>query len=186
LNSIARCELVLEQPVVADPYQQLKETGSFIVVDRLSNATVAAGMINKGRQGSEDGSELFHTEPQVSQAEKAARFGQQPVTVLLSGGDAEQRSHLLYGAELALVKNGNAVAVLNNESLGALASTAQTVAALLNQQGLMVLSDLDSVNGENAVNVTLTNGGEGHIDLTAGAGQQIDQLLSLLRTRGLI
>ncbi len=187
LNSIARVELLLEQPVVADPYQLLKGTGSFIVVDRLSNATVAAGMINQGRLAGSSADDTFHSEPQVSKAEKAAAFGQQPATVLLAGGSEEQRAHLLYGAELALVNNSNAVAVLDKKSLGALVSTAQTVATLLNQQGLLVLSDLDSVNGDHAVNVTLTaGGGEGQIDLNATPGQQIDQLLNLLRTRGLI
>lgn len=187
LNSIARCELQLEQPVVADPYQLLKGTGSFIVVDRLTNATVAAGMIEQGRQTEGQAADQVHSAPQVGQAEKAAVFGQQPATVMLEGGNDEQRAHLLYGAELALVGNGNAVAVLNDASLGALAPTAQTVATLLNNQGLLVLSDLASVNSEQAINVALTaGGGEGQVDLNAAPGQQIDQLLNLLRSRGLI
>ncbi|MCV6587542.1 MAG: sulfate adenylyltransferase subunit CysN [Marinobacterium sp.] len=187
LNSIARCELLLERPVVADPYQLLKGTGSFIVVDRLTNATVAAGMINKGRLGADQGEDEFHSESQVGKTEKAAAFGQQAATVLLRGGSEEQRAHLLYGAELALVNNGNAVAVLDNESLGALAPTAQTVATLLNSQGLLVLSDLDSVHSDHAITVALNaGGGEGQVDTNATPGQQIDQLLTLLRSHGLI
>ncbi|WP_231871913.1 sulfate adenylyltransferase subunit 1, partial [Oleiphilus sp. HI0079] len=45
LNTIAKCELMLSQQVVFDPYDQSKYTGSFILIDRLSNVTVGAGMI---------------------------------------------------------------------------------------------------------------------------------------------
>jgi len=45
LNDIASCKMVLTRPVAADKYKQNKETGSFIVVDRVTNNTVGAGMI---------------------------------------------------------------------------------------------------------------------------------------------
>ncbi|VUD56671.1 Sulfate adenylyltransferase subunit 1 [Thalassocella blandensis] len=45
LNDIAVVDLELEQSVVADAYQQNRATGSFIVIDRLSNITVGAGMV---------------------------------------------------------------------------------------------------------------------------------------------
>jgi sulfate adenylyltransferase subunit 1 len=45
LNEIGLCHVVLDAPVIFDPYRQCRHTGSFIVIDRLSNATVACGMI---------------------------------------------------------------------------------------------------------------------------------------------
>ncbi|MDD2828385.1 MAG: sulfate adenylyltransferase subunit CysN [Sulfuricurvum sp.] len=45
LNDIASCKLVLNRPIAADPYRLNRSTGSFIVIDRLSNSTVGAGMI---------------------------------------------------------------------------------------------------------------------------------------------
>ena len=45
LNDIASCRMVLTQPIAADAYADNKLTGSFIVVDRISNNTVGAGMI---------------------------------------------------------------------------------------------------------------------------------------------
>ena len=45
LNDIGRLELLVSQPIFFDAYQQNRATGSFILVDPHTNATVAAGMI---------------------------------------------------------------------------------------------------------------------------------------------
>jgi len=45
LNDIASCKMILTQPIAADKYKQNRQTGSFIVVDRITNDTVGAGMI---------------------------------------------------------------------------------------------------------------------------------------------
>ncbi|WP_150465527.1 sulfate adenylyltransferase subunit CysN [Francisella sp. SYW-2] len=47
LNEIGAVELKLSEPVCFDDYQKNRATGAFIVIDRLSNATVGAGMIIK-------------------------------------------------------------------------------------------------------------------------------------------
>jgi len=45
LNDIASCRMVLTRPIAADAYEDNRLTGSFIVVDRITNNTVGAGMI---------------------------------------------------------------------------------------------------------------------------------------------
>ena len=45
LNEIGLVRLELDRPAAFDPYRQNRETGSFILIDRFSNATVAAGMV---------------------------------------------------------------------------------------------------------------------------------------------
>ena len=45
MNDLARVELVLAQPLVADLYSECRGTGSFILIDSATNQTVAAGMI---------------------------------------------------------------------------------------------------------------------------------------------
>jgi sulfate adenylyltransferase subunit 1 len=45
LNDIAVVNVILEQKVVVDPYARNRATGAFIMIDRLTNATVAAGMV---------------------------------------------------------------------------------------------------------------------------------------------
>ncbi|QOR61236.1 sulfate adenylyltransferase subunit CysN [Sulfurovum sp. ST-21] len=51
LNEIARAKLDLEQSIAFDPYDHNKAMGSFIIIDRITNNTVGAGMI---RNKSED------------------------------------------------------------------------------------------------------------------------------------
>ncbi len=51
LNDIVRVSVKLEQAVVVDPYPQNRATGAFIVIDRLTNGTVAAGMVVHTEEG---------------------------------------------------------------------------------------------------------------------------------------
>jgi bifunctional enzyme CysN/CysC len=45
MNEVGFCNLSTSQPVAFDPYTMNRNTGGFILIDRLTNATVAAGMI---------------------------------------------------------------------------------------------------------------------------------------------
>jgi sulfate adenylyltransferase subunit 1 (EFTu-like GTPase family) len=45
LNEIGRVVVDLDQPVAFDPYRKNRATGSFVIIDRLTNRTVGAGMI---------------------------------------------------------------------------------------------------------------------------------------------
>ncbi|KGJ97158.1 sulfate adenylyltransferase subunit CysN [Thalassotalea sp. ND16A] len=47
LNEIASCNIATTNPVVVDGYQSVEGTGSFVIIDRLTNITVGAGMITK-------------------------------------------------------------------------------------------------------------------------------------------
>jgi bifunctional enzyme CysN/CysC len=46
LNAVATCNISTDAPLVFDPYAENKATGGFILIDRLTNNTVAAGMID--------------------------------------------------------------------------------------------------------------------------------------------
>ena len=45
MNDIGRVSLELAQPVFADRYNDNRATGSFILIDDVTNETVAAGMV---------------------------------------------------------------------------------------------------------------------------------------------
>ena len=47
LNAIGSAEIALDQPIGFDPYARNRDTGGFLVIDRVSNATVAAGMLKR-------------------------------------------------------------------------------------------------------------------------------------------
>jgi len=51
LNEIAQCQLSLKQAIAFDAYTKVKGTGSFIVIDKYTQATLAAGMIIKQVDG---------------------------------------------------------------------------------------------------------------------------------------
>jgi len=47
INEIGECEFSLNKPVVFDAYKRNRSTGSFIIIDRLTNVTIGAGMITE-------------------------------------------------------------------------------------------------------------------------------------------
>ena len=51
LNAIARCKVALTAEIPVDDYDTSPGTGSFIVIDRLTNATLGAGMVRDVAQG---------------------------------------------------------------------------------------------------------------------------------------
>ena len=69
LNDIASCKMLLTRPIAADSYKENKEIGSFIVVDRITNNTVGAGMIVGVTKRDED--KVVHSNKSYTDAEKA-------------------------------------------------------------------------------------------------------------------
>ncbi|WP_415882091.1 sulfate adenylyltransferase subunit CysN [Neptuniibacter sp. QD34_54] len=156
LNEIARCEITLERPVVADDYRAHHGTGSFIIVDRLTNATVAAGMIIEGGDEQTDLESKLVNASAVTASDRTIRFGQQAATATIAGGNAEQRQTLLFSLESVLFEQGRAVVALNAEQLQGGAQNASTV---LNQAGLISLLETDdAVEGAVALNVDQLQG----------------------------
>ncbi len=48
LNEVGLCNIATTMPVAYDPYVENRETGAFILIDRVTNETAAAGMIAHG------------------------------------------------------------------------------------------------------------------------------------------
>ena len=101
LNEIGCCTISVNAPVVFDPYKLSKGTGSFIIIDRLSNSTVGAGMIT--------GSTEDEVLQPVSAEERAARFSQKATAISLTGANCQQTAYQL---ERKLFDNGHAATVL--------------------------------------------------------------------------
>jgi bifunctional enzyme CysN/CysC len=124
LNEIGRCSVTLSQPIYFDAYHRNRSTGSFIIIDRITNATVGAGMISdrdsakpaaawetSSHVDTSSGNEVS----QVSAEERTARFGQKPVTVLFSGLTGTGKTTIATAVERSLFDAGRAVSVLDGE-----------------------------------------------------------------------
>jgi len=62
LNEIGRCNFTVNKPVQFDAYEDNRQTGAFIIIDRLTNATVGAGMIVSPLADSEKGQSQNYSE----------------------------------------------------------------------------------------------------------------------------
>ncbi|NJD04962.1 MAG: sulfate adenylyltransferase subunit CysN [Methylococcaceae bacterium] len=142
LNEIGRCEVTLNAPISFDAYGICKGTGSFIVIDRLTNVTVGAGMI----RGLAEGREELH---KVTDAERAARFGQRPFTLWLTGEKAAEAALQL---ERALFDLGHASYVLNRTEH---AAHAALIAGHVNRAGLICLCAVGTPPSEDGTHVLL-------------------------------
>ena len=116
LNEIGRVKVSLDAAIALDGYDSNRTTGAFIVIDRLTNGTVAAGMIIAPPVT--HGSAAQHGKlAHVATEERALRFGQQPATVLFSGLSGAGKSTLAYAVERKLFDMGRAVFVLDGQNL---------------------------------------------------------------------
>ncbi|MCO5787271.1 bifunctional sulfate adenylyltransferase subunit 1/adenylylsulfate kinase [Pseudomonas sp. G11-1] len=118
LNEIARVELALERPIAYDDYRANRTTGAFIVVDRMTNGTVGAGMIVAKAQAEQHTAGGQHGEfAHVTPSERAVRYGQEPVTLLFTGLSGAGKSTLAYAVERRLFDRGRACFVLDGKAM---------------------------------------------------------------------
>ncbi|MFO0739386.1 MAG: GTP-binding protein [Labilithrix sp.] len=112
LNDIARVLIRARAPIYFDPYARNRATGAFILIDALTNDTVAAGMLRAGRTvagrpGSSGAGE-------VTDEERRARFGQRGLVVAVATSQAR-------AVERALFDDGRIVAVVEEQAAEAVA-----------------------------------------------------------------
>ncbi len=165
LNDIAQCTVRSDRELLFDPYGENRHTGSFILVDRLTNATVGAGMIVGAASAWDRAPEtgLVRHVSGIEDTERAIRYGQQPCTVLLTGLTAAGKSTIATALERELFDRGKVSIRLDGENirmgisrdLGFSAEDrsenlrrVSEVARLVNNQGLVAVAALVAPNAE--------------------------------------
>jgi bifunctional enzyme CysN/CysC len=127
LNEIGRCSITLSQPIFFDAYARNRSTGSFIIIDRITNATVGAGMISD-RDSAKSTTAAWETNDRdaneaalgissVTAEERVARFGQLPATVLFAGLTGSGKTTIANAVERKLFDSGRAVVVIDGEMM---------------------------------------------------------------------
>jgi bifunctional enzyme CysN/CysC len=114
LNDIAFCNLATGAPVAFDPYEQNRKTGSFIIIDRVTNHTLGAGMIAFGlRRGTN-----IHWQPTlIGKSERAAQKHQKPAIIWLTGLSGAGKSTIANIVERQLHAAGHHTMLLDGDNL---------------------------------------------------------------------
>jgi bifunctional enzyme CysN/CysC len=114
LNDIAFCNLSTSVPVAFDPYDQNRQTGSFIIIDRFTNHTVGAGMIAFGlRRGTN-----IHWQPLlVGKPERAALKNQKPAILWFTGLSGAGKSTIANIIEQRLHAAGRHTMMLDGDNV---------------------------------------------------------------------
>lgn len=137
LNSIALCTIHANQTLAFDPYRENRATGAFIIIDRLTNVTVGAGMII---EAAEDGS--THWEP-VSEAERAARLDHQIASIIACSGEAGEV--LAQAVERKLFNQGRTCMLITSHMADNDADKL-LIAKAAKEAGLIAITALDSTS----------------------------------------
>lgn len=115
LNDIARVRLRSRQPLMVDPYRENRRTGSFILIDPVTDQTVAAGMITGRDTGAAQHSPatvVWHRS--AVGREDRAHSG---ATIWLTGLSGSGKSTIAVEVERQLVTAGRAAYLLDGDNL---------------------------------------------------------------------
>ncbi|MBU6378569.1 MAG: adenylyl-sulfate kinase [Gammaproteobacteria bacterium] len=114
LNEIGLVNIATGSPVPFDPYRENRSTGAFILVDRLSNATAAAGIIEHGLR------RATNVRRQATTIDAAARARQKYQTakcIWFTGLSGSGKSTLANALEARLEENGRHTMLLDGDNL---------------------------------------------------------------------
>jgi len=114
LNDIGLCNLSLSEPIAFDLYDENRTTGSFILIDRFTNATVAAGMI---RFGLRRATNIHRQALDVNKQVRAEAMGQKPVVVWFTGLSGAGKSTIANLVEKKLTLAGRHTYLLDGDNV---------------------------------------------------------------------
>ena len=114
LNGVGRVVLTLDQPMPFAPYAETRDLGGFILIDRLTHATVGAGMI---RRAVREGENLHWRATDVTREGRAAMKGQAPAVVWLTGLSGAGKSTIANLLEARLHAQGRHTYLLDGDNV---------------------------------------------------------------------
>ncbi len=114
LNEIGVCDVSFDQPVPFDPYEANREMGGFIVVDRMTKATVGAGLLHVALPRA-------HSVPwqpvEITKHAHAQLKGQKPAVVWFTGLPGAGKSTLANAVEAKLHRRGKHTYLLDGDNV---------------------------------------------------------------------
>ena len=114
LNDIAVCNIALSKPVAFDAYTRSKELGGFLLVDRHTNATVAAGLIQHSLRRADN----IHTQAlSIHKEDREKLHGHQGKVIWFTGLSGSGKSTLANALEVELHKLGKHTYLLDGDNI---------------------------------------------------------------------
>jgi bifunctional enzyme CysN/CysC len=125
LNDIGRVRLRTSSPLLFDPYDRNRRTGSFILIDESTNATVAAGMIlgaadaptASGDGARQQSTNVVWQPSRISRQDRWHALGQVGATVWVTGLPAAGKSTIGDALEERLIRSGIGAMRLDGDNL---------------------------------------------------------------------
>ncbi|MBS8259199.1 sulfate adenylyltransferase subunit CysN [Roseibium polysiphoniae] len=114
LNEIAFCNLALAAPVAFDPYEANRTTGSFILIDRVTNATVGAGMVWFALRRATN---IHWQALEVDKTARADSLGQKPAVLWFTGLSGSGKSTIASIVEKKLHLEGRHTYTLDGDNV---------------------------------------------------------------------
>jgi bifunctional enzyme CysN/CysC len=114
LNDIGVCELELDRPIPFEPYRENRALGGFILIDRLSNNTVGAGLINFALRRSQN---VHWQALDVDKRLRARQKGQQACVLWLTGLSGAGKSTIANLVEKRLTAAGRHTYLLDGDNV---------------------------------------------------------------------
>lgn len=114
LNEVGLCHLQTADQIVFDPYSDNRVTGAFVLIDRLTNATVGAGMIDSAlRQATNVHLQAFDLDKQA----RASQKFQKPAVLWFTGLSASGKSTIANRLEQRLHALGKHTYLLDGDNV---------------------------------------------------------------------
>ncbi len=114
LNEIGVCTISTDRPIAFDPYESNRDTGGFVLIDRLTNATVGAGLLHFALRRSQN---VHWQAVDVTPESRSRLKGHQPAVVWFTGLSGAGKSTIANLAEQRLHARGVHTALLDGDNV---------------------------------------------------------------------
>lgn len=114
INEIGVCNLALDRPIAFDAYKDNRDTGAFILIDRMTNNTVGAGMLHFALRRAHN----VHLQPvDMDKAARARSMGQRPAVLWFTGLSGAGKSTIANLVDKKLHALGRHTYLLDGDNL---------------------------------------------------------------------
>jgi bifunctional enzyme CysN/CysC len=114
LNEIGVCNMSTSQPIAFDLYKDNRETGGFILIDRLTNATVGAGLIDFSLRRSQN---IHMQHVDLNKKARSEQMNQKPIVLWFTGLSGAGKSAIANLLETRLYARGRHTYLLDGDNV---------------------------------------------------------------------